>query len=155
VAGSAESDARSEERSRPRVLIAGTQQAIDDLREVLGRDFEVLSATSIHEALDLLDPHVDLILCNVRFDDSRMFEFLHALQSTPAGHGVPVICCRLQNDPLSPRVRRAIEYALEALGITTFIDRPLLLERHHPAVIDEMLRQLVLDRVSGHRAKGL
>ena len=32
--------------------------------------------------------HADL--CNVRFDDSRMFEFLHALQSTPAGRGLPI-----------------------------------------------------------------
>lgn len=62
------------------MLIAGTQQAIEVLQGVLGRDFEVLSATSIHEALYLLVPRVDLILCNVRFDDSRMFEFLHALQ---------------------------------------------------------------------------
>ena len=153
MASSSESEARSEARPRPRVLIAGTQQAIDALQAVLGRDFELLSATSIHEALYLLDPPVDLILCNVRFDDSRMFEFLHALQSTPAGRGVPVICCRLEHDPLSPRVRRAIEYALEALGITTFIDRPLLLERHPPAVIDEMLRQLVIDRLIGKRSK--
>lgn len=145
-------EARSEERPRPRVLIAGTQQAIETLRGVLGGDFDLASATSIHEALYLLEPRVDLILCNVRFDDSRMFEFLHALQSTPSGRGVPVICCRLQSDPLSPRVRRAIEHALEALGITIFVDRPLLLERYHPAVVDEMLRQLVLDRL-GRRAK--
>lgn len=144
-------EARSEERSRPRILIAGTQQAIEILRGVLGDDFDLPSATSIDEALYLLEPRVDLIVCNVRFDDSRMFEFLHALQDTSAGRGVPVICCRLHTDPLTPRVRRAIEHALEALGITTFIDRPLLLERYHPAVVDEMLRQLVIDRV-GHGA---
>jgi hypothetical protein len=153
VASNAESEARGQERSRPCVLIAGTQQAIDVLQAVLGRDFALLSATSIHEALYLLDPHVELILCNVRFDDSRMFEFLHALQSTPAGRGVPVICCRIQPDPLSPKVRRAIEYALEALGIAIFVDRPLLLERYHPAVVDEMLRQLVSDRLRGRRGK--
>jgi hypothetical protein len=28
-------------------------------------------------------------------------------------------------------------------------DRPLLLERHDRAVVDEMLRQLVIDRLSG------
>lgn len=152
VASSERIQARSEERSRPRILIAGTQQAIETLHGVLGDDFDLPSATSINEALYLLEPGVDLILCNVRFDDSRMFEFLHALQNTPAGRGVPVICCRLQTDPLTPRVRRAIEHALEALGITTFVDRPLLLERYHPAVVDEMLRQLVLDRLS-RRAK--
>jgi response regulator RpfG family c-di-GMP phosphodiesterase len=155
ASSAAGNEAQSEERSKPCVLIAGTREAIDVLQEVLGRDFELLSATSIHEALYLLDRQVDLILCNVRFDDSRMFEFLHALQGTPAGRDVPVICCRLQPDPLSPRVRRAIEYALEALGITTFVDRPLLLERYHPAVVDEMLRQLVIDRLSGRRAKRL
>jgi CheY-like chemotaxis protein len=153
VASDVGSEARGKERSRPRVLIAGTQQAIDILQEVLGGDFELLSATSINEALYLLEPQVDLVLCNVRFDDSRMFEFLHALQTAPAGRGLPVICCRVENDPLTPRVRRAIEHALEALGISIFVDRPLLLERYHAAVVDEMLRQLVIDRLSGRHAK--
>lgn len=142
-----------QERSKPRVLIAGTRQAIDVLSKVLGNDFELLSATSIAAALERLEEGVELVLCNVRFDDSRMFEFMHALHDGPARRDVPVICCRTQPDPLSPNVRRAIEQALEALGVTTFVDRPLLLEQYPAAAVDDMLRQLVLDRLSGRRAK--
>lgn len=72
-----------QERSKPRVLIAGTRQAVDVLSKVLGNDFELLSATSIAAALERLEEGVELVLCNVRFDDSRMFEFIHALR-TPA-----------------------------------------------------------------------
>ena len=131
---------------KPRVLIAGTRYAIGVLEGVLGDSFEAEGATSIAEALARC-AWADVVICNVHFDDSRMFEFLHALRATPAGRRLPVICCRVQPEPLSPGVRRAIEHALEALGIVLFVDRPLLLERYHASVVDEMLRQLVLDRV--------
>lgn len=132
--------------SKPRVLVAGTRYAIDVLGGVLGDFFEVEGATSMAEALARC-AWADVIICNVHFDDSRMFEFLHALRDTPAGRRLPVICCRVQPAPLSPNMRRAIEHALEALGIVVFVDRPLLLERYHASVVDEMLRQLVLDRL--------
>lgn len=131
---------------KPRVLVAGTRYAIDVLEGVLGASFEVEGATSMAEALARC-AWAEVILCNVHFDDSRMFEFLHALRATPQGRRLPVICCRVQPEPLSPNVRRAIEHALEALGIVVFVDRPLLLERYHASVVDEMLRQLVLDRL--------
>ena len=131
---------------KPRVLVAGTRYAIDVLEGVLGGYFEVQGATSIAEGLARC-AWADIIICNVHFDDSRMFEFLHELRATPQGQRLPVICCRVQPEPLSPNVRRAIEHALEALGIAVFVDRPLLLERYHASVVDEMLRQLVLDRV--------
>ena len=131
---------------KPRVLVAGTRYAIDVLEGVLGGYFEVQGATSMADALARC-AWAEVIICNVHFDDSRMFEFLHALRDTQAGRRLPVICCRVQPAPLSPNVRRAIEHALEALGIVVFVDRPLLLERYHASVVDEMLRQLVLDRV--------
>ncbi len=137
---------------RPRVLVAGTRQAIDVLEAVLGDDFEVTGASSMAEALARAAT-ADLVICNAQFDDSRMFEFLHALRESPAGRKLPVICCRVHSESLSPNVRRAIEHALEALGIAVFVDRPLLLERYHPSVVDEMLRQLVIDRLPARRKR--
>jgi PleD family two-component response regulator len=131
---------------KPCILIAGTRHAIDVLAAVLGPDFEVTGATSLGEALRRVSS-ADLVICNVQFDDSRMFEFLHELEGRAGGRKVPIICCRIHQDPLSANVRRAIEHALEALGIAIFVDRPLLLERYPVAVVDEMLRQLVIDRL--------
>lgn len=127
------------------MLVAGTRQAIEVFEAVLGDSFDVTSSTALDDALARAG-EADLVICNVRFDDSRMFEFLHALRERP-GPKLPVICCRVQDEPLSPNFRRAIEHALEALGIAIFVDRSQLIERYGVGVVDEMLRQLVLDRL--------
>lgn len=142
------------EASKPRVLVAGTRHAIEVLEAVLRDFFEVAGATSMAEAL-AQSARADVVICNVHFDDSRMFEFLHALRESSEGSELPVICCRVHAEPLSPNVRRAIEHALEALGITVFVDRPQLLERYHPSVVDEMLRQLLLDRLPPQCGRGM
>jgi CheY-like chemotaxis protein len=121
---------------KPCILVAGTRHAIDVLAAVLGPDFEVAGATSLGEALRRVSS-ADLVLCNVQFDDSRMFEFLHELEARPGGRKIPVICCRIHEDPLSANVRR-----------------PLLLERYPVAVVDEMLRQLVIDRLPASPGSG-
>lgn len=131
---------------KPRVLIAGTQHAIGVLQKVLADEFHITVATSIADAL-AKSAAADLVMCNVQFDDSRMFEFVHALRESPGGRKVPVICCRVHSEALTPNLRRAIEQALDALGIAVFVDRPFLMERYHASVVDEMLRQLVLDRL--------
>jgi len=63
----------------PRMLIAGTQDAIDLVRAVLEKDVQLVPALSVEAAVRGLGPNIHLILCNVRFDDSRMFDFLDAL----------------------------------------------------------------------------
>jgi hypothetical protein len=60
--------------------------------------------------------NVCLILCNVRFDESRMFNFLYALKDMPA----------------ATATYRAIEVALEALDVPDFIDLPRLIAQHGP-----------------------
>jgi hypothetical protein len=52
----------------------------------------------------------------VRFDESRMFNFLYALKDMPA----------------APATYRAIEVALEALDVPDFIDLPRLIAQHGP-----------------------
>jgi len=105
-----------------RVLVAGTQDAVEAARAALGGELELATAYSVTEALKEVEGGVELVLCNVRFDDSRMFDFLGALNAMPSPRRLPVVCCRVARSPVSAGARRGIELALEALGVLAFLD---------------------------------
>jgi hypothetical protein len=133
--------------ARPRVLVAGTRLGIDSVREVLGGDAELVGAQSVTEALAEVDRGVELIICNVRFDDSRMFDFLGALGGRASARGVPVICCRVLHRPLSVGARRAIALALEALGVAEFVDMQAIEEEQGTDAARQALRRAALSRL--------
>ena len=129
--------------SRRRVLVAGTQEVMDAAQAVLGSELELVQAYSVDEALKRIESGVDLVLCNVRFDDSRMFDFLGALNARPPDRQVPVICCRVARTPMSAGARRGIELALEALGVAEFADLQEVEQREGTAAAHAALRALV------------
>jgi len=129
-----------------RVLVAGTQEVIDAARAAFGAELELATARSVSEALREVEGGVELVLCNVRFDDSRMFDFLGALNAM-ARAGPPVICCRVARGPMSAGARRGIELALEALGVVAFLDMYELENRDGPVAAHAALREAVLARL--------
>jgi response regulator RpfG family c-di-GMP phosphodiesterase len=140
--------------SRRRILVAGTSEAIEMLAGLLHEDADLIAARSVHEALGRFDAQpFDTVACNVRFDESRMFDFLQALRERPAGRRVHVVCFRLSGEALSPGARNAIASALEALGVPVFVDLPQLTVRSGTGVALEVLRQTVLSPLY-HRPHG-
>jgi hypothetical protein len=133
--------------TRPRVLVAGTRLGIAAVREVLDEQAELVGAQSVEEALAEVERGVKLIICNVRFDDSRMFDFLGALAGRPAARGIPVVCCRVRHRPLSAGARRAIALALEALGVAEFVDMQAIEEELGQEAAREALRRAALSRL--------
>ena len=133
-------------RTRPTVLVAGTPDAIETVELLVGEDVHVISARSIDQAMGYLQRRVDLVVCNLRFDESRVFEFLQAVASLPPARRPPVVCCRIR--PLSPRLRAGAELALEALGVEGFIDLDRLQRRHGPGLGQQMFRVALLSRLA-------
>jgi hypothetical protein len=129
-----------------RVLVAGTQDVVDAARAAIGGELELAAAYSVAEALKQVEGGVDLVLCNVRFDDSRMFDFLGALNSMP--RRLPVVCCRVARSPVSAGARRGIELALEALGVVAFLDMHELEARDGPEAARAALRAAVMSQLS-------
>ena len=132
-----------------RVLVAGTQDVVDAARAALGEDFELAAAYSVAEALKHVEGGVDLVLCNVRFDDSRMFDFLGALNAMPRARRLPVVCCRVARSPVSAGARRGIELALEALGVVAFLEMHELEARDGPEAARAALRAAVMSHLPG------
>lgn len=78
--------------NKPRVLVAGTTPAIERVREILGGEVDTIAARSMREALQRLESHPDLIVCNVRFDESRMLDLLQVAKTSPVTRDTPFVC---------------------------------------------------------------
>jgi hypothetical protein len=128
---------------KPRVLVAGTQIAIDTCRRLFADDVELVAARSVEEALERLDRSVDLIISSVRFDESRMFDFLEALRAMRASGSAPVLCCRIVRRPLSAAMYHSIETAALALGVKAFLDMDTEIRERGEAEAERRLRDLV------------
>lgn len=128
--------------NKPHVLIAGTLPAIETVQQLLGTDVDYVSATSLDDALRRLEAHPDVILCNVRFDESRMIDLLKAAKAEPATRDTPFVCFRLT--PFSLAMRKAIEVTVLALGALAFVDLSSLdqdMDR------EASLRELILSQI--------
>src|SRR3954468_7108169 len=99
----------------PRVLVAGTEEAIELVRRVAGGEIAVIPARSVEAAVQRLDSSIALIVANIGFDDSRIFDFLGALQEG-AYRNVPVVGFRMQHGSLPPAMEKSGGLALAALG---------------------------------------
>jgi CheY-like chemotaxis protein len=133
---------------RPRILVAGSTDAIALMTEVLRDDADVVSAGSVEEALSRFGEGLyDTIACNVRFDESRMFEFLQRLRERPEGANARVVCFRATGAELSSGMRGAIRHGLEALGVRVFVDVPQLTADFGSEAALEILRQIVVGKL--------
>jgi hypothetical protein len=128
---------------RPRVLVAGSDDAIEMVRGLIGADVELSVARSVEEACAQLGA-VDLVICNLRFHESRLFDFLRLVVRRPRARRVPVICCR---NRLSWYGERSVRLALRELGVDAFVDVALLERRAGRPAAAQALRSAVLSRL--------
>jgi response regulator RpfG family c-di-GMP phosphodiesterase len=132
--------------SKPRLLVAGTPPAIQTIRQVLAAEADCIPASSIDEAMHGFEQHPDMILCNVRFDESRMINLLEAAKSMPETRDTPFLCLRLS--PMPPRWKRGIEVAVLAAGAVGFLDMSSLEKTMGREGAEEELRRTVLSHLS-------
>ena len=127
-----------------RVLVAGTEDAMEAVRAALRGDADLVYADSVREALERCDEGAfDVIACNVRFDESRMFEFLQAVMER--GLEARIVSFRVAERPLSATSSRSIRNALEALGVQRFVDLSQIGDEYGDAAALETLRKVILD----------
>ena len=124
--------------------MAGTADAVEAVRDALRGEAEVVAAYSVKEALALFDEGgFDSVACNVRFDESRMFEFLQAVMER--SRGVRMVAFRVGATVMPATSRTAIRNALEALGVQRFVDLIQIGDEYGDDVALETLRKIILD----------
>jgi len=131
--------------SKPKVLVAGTPAAIETVQQLLGADVDYVPAGSLEAALHGLDDHPDMIVCNVRFDESRMMDLLEAAKARADTRETPFVCLRLA--PMPPSWRKMIEVAVLSLGAVGLFDFSSLARDRGRDVAERELRNIVLSHV--------
>jgi len=131
----------------PRVLAAGARDAIELVQRLLETEARVVPAHSVEAAVQRLDEGIALIVASVGLDDSRIFDFLGALQEG-AYRRVPVICFRMASAGLPPAMEKSVELALREIGIAAFVDLDALERERGTAAALAELRSRVLSALS-------
>ena len=109
--------------SGARVLVACTDSALGILARALDGWADWKPVYTLDAALRALDTHPDLVVCTLRFDDSRMLDL--AAEIAHRG-GVPMLCCRVGVGELPEHSLAAAVIAAENLGAIGFVDFPRL-----------------------------
>lgn len=134
---------------KPRLLVAGTPSAISAVQHLLGNEVDYLPAGSMDDALHGLDLRPDMIVCNVRFDESRMLNLLEAAKENPVTRETPFLCLRLA--PIPPSWKKGIEVAVLALGAIAFVDLSSLEKDLGRVAAEQELRRIVLSHLPPER----
>jgi CheY-like chemotaxis protein len=106
-----------------KILLAASLEPREILIRILdGHD--VVCADTVEAALELLREHaIDLIICTIVFDDSRMFDLLRLAKASRASQRIPFVCSRIR--PYIIKSQAAIEAAKltsRTLGAEAFVD---------------------------------
>jgi hypothetical protein len=113
------------------------------LHEILGDNVNVTSAGTMPEALQILEQGVDLIVCGVHFDESRMFDLLMSVKADLRARVIPFLCYRDLNSALDPTSLRGLHMSCAALGAAGFIDLYELKSQHGIPEADRRFRELI------------
>ena len=137
----------TEPASLPKVVVACTSESRPVLCEALCGLACPVMALSEDDAVRSIDRDVQLVLCTLRFDDSRMLDFIQSFHERFAE--VPCVCCRVTKTRLpTPSLRAAME-AARSLGAAEVIDFYSL----ESALGHEAAISVFRDHVAAHLAR--
>lgn len=105
-----------------KILVAGKPQAKEILCTALEPEFELIFCHNLEQAKLLLDEPVDLIICTVLFDGSRMFELLRYVKANPPTKSIPFVGARTTKGALPLYEVETAMKAAKLLGAEEFVD---------------------------------
>ena len=135
---------------RKRVLAADTPEGIETLRNVLEPAIQVFSASSMRDAFDLLRHEVDLLVCGIHFDNSRMFDVLRIVKSHPAVQHKRILCYRDRALDLPAVLPQGLTIACTAMGAIDFVDLHALKQQFGARIAHAQFLAIVLRCLSSN-----
>ena len=113
-------------RSVPRktILLAAGPHVEDRLRRVLAMH-ELVMVRTLSQAVSLLDrQQFGMVIVDVHFDESKMFDLLHHIRINRRDAAVPIVCVLGARGtlPMSKVVVEGMNYAVKAMTANAFLD---------------------------------
>jgi CheY-like chemotaxis protein len=107
---------------RQRALVTAQLPAWTRLERLVSPVVDLIHAHTSDEAFNTLEREpIDLIICTIAFEDSRMMEFLQAVKRTPSA-SIPFICCRALPGVLSDNMVEHMREACVQCGAVALVD---------------------------------
>src|SRR3954464_1260016 len=108
---------------RQRALVAAQAAAWARLQPLLDELLDSVHVQTINDAFKNLDrERIDLIICTLAFEDSRMIEFLQAVKRTASTASIPFVCCRALPSVLSHDMVEHMRAACLQAGPDALVD---------------------------------
>jgi CheY-like chemotaxis protein len=127
-----------------RLFVAVTPEALSRAHACLGKHYLLTIVTAFSEIRGEALSSADLILCNMQFDEGRMFDLLRYVKSHPGINQTPFLCVN-STSALSPALIQSVKVAARAVGADAFADVFEWRRRVGDDAAYERLRKLVQD----------
>ena len=105
-----------------KIFVGANPLARKILGSALAPEFDLMHCDNLDQAKPLLMKPVDLILCTVLFDGSRMFDLLRYVKNNPAAESIPFVGIRVVQGTLPFHEVVASRAAVKLLGGDEFLD---------------------------------
>lgn len=89
---------------------------------VTGIELALVPCITLEAAKAIAYDGIDLVLCGLHFDESRMFDFLRFMKADPTLKSIPFVCIKAIEGKLEPTYNESIRIATQALGADGFFD---------------------------------
>jgi CheY-like chemotaxis protein len=130
--------------TKKRVLAADRLEGIQTLHNVLGNSVEIVAATSLKEATRLMhETQVDMIICGIHFDESRMFELSTLAHGSSRTKPIPFLMFRDLESRLEPTFFKSLEISAKVIGAVGFVDLFSLKQQFGVPMADQQFREII------------
>ena len=129
---------------RKTLLAATIPDNVTALRKVYEQHFDTRVVTRLDDALAQLGEGVDLVLCNIHFDEGALYALLRAVKAAPAASGIPFVAIDASPGASSPAIRQSIDIACKMLGADEVIHMAHWRAELGDAEAIEKVRRLVM-----------
>jgi hypothetical protein len=137
------------------LLIADVPEAMPILTNALEQYFHILPRTSWTGACSAVHQGIDLVLCGIGFEESKMFELLEYLRSQPETRSTPFFCIKSIRQKLPSTINDGIGIALHAKGTAGYIDFEGWQSRFGAKQASTILREKISEALSVSHTRDL
>lgn len=105
----------------PHLLVCTVPEMLDFTRQYLGTYYYCTYCVSSIDACTHFNDRPDAVICDLHFDDGKLFKFLQYLRAHPHTKTVPVVVSQLRSS-LTPAMLKGIETALHEFGNVSLLN---------------------------------
>jgi hypothetical protein len=130
-------------------MVAVRPKDLQLVYEALGDEFDIVVCHTFDEAQELLNGHISLIACGVRFDDGRMLDLLRYAKARHQTRAIPFHLMLASDRGYSDAVLNGIKTATTVLGAAGFTDIGSMVGEFGKARAYELIRAGIRALIGG------